>query len=157
MAVGLKAVVPLQADPTGKMRASTARDAFGSVAAVPADHTALAVMLVHEFQHSKLGAMLDLYELFDRDSHVTLRVGWRPDDRPIEGALQGTYAHLAVAEIWQGRSIREGAAQGEARRTYLQYRDWTLGAIDGLRASGALTPLGERFVDGMAAATASWT
>lgn len=154
LAVGLRAIVPLRADPAGRMRASTARDAFGAVAAARADHAALAVMLVHEFQHSKLGAVLDLFDLFDAESPVLMRVGWRPDERPIEGALQGTYAHLAVAEIWHHRAAGEG---GEAaRQTFEQYREWTLAAIDGLRGSGALTPLGEQFVDRMAVATEGW-
>src|SRR5439155_17987891 len=67
---GLRAIVPLQPDPQGDKRASTARDAFGAVAAAHTDHAALAVMVVHEFQHSKLGAVLDLYDLFDLDSPV---------------------------------------------------------------------------------------
>jgi uncharacterized protein len=150
---GLRAIVPLDADPAGMKRASTARDAFGAVAAAPSDHSALAVMLVHEFQHSKLGAVLDLYDLFDPDSTATMAVGWRPDRRPIEGALQGTYAHLSVAQMWR---VRADAGQPEARPSYLQYRDWTLAAVDGLRDSGALTPLGERFVERMAAATEDW-
>jgi uncharacterized protein len=151
---GLRAIVPLDPDPAGMKRASTARDAFGAVAAAPSDPSALAVMLVHEFQHSKLGAILDLYDLFDLDSTVTMPVGWRPDRRPIEGALQGTYAHLSVAEMWR---VRADAGQPEARPSYVQYRDWTVDAIAGLRDSGALTPLGERFVERMAAATKGWT
>lgn len=153
---GLRAIVPLAADPGGMMRASTARDAFGAVAVAPAEHPALAVMLVHEFQHSKLGALLDLYDLYDPSSQVTISVGWRPDRRPVEGALQGTYAHLAVAEIWRGRAARAGADGPAARRSYVQYRDWTLAALDDLRGCGALTPLGEHLVGRMAAATDGW-
>ncbi|BCB86212.1 hypothetical protein Psuf_035250 [Phytohabitans suffuscus] len=154
---GLRAIVPLEADATGNMRASTARDAFGAVAASFTDHRALAVMIVHEFQHSKLGAVLDLYDLYDPESTATLKVGWRPDRRPVEGALQGTYAHLAVAEIWRGRAARGGAGQEAARRTYAQYRAWTLAAVEALQDSGALTRLGEQFVERMASATENWT
>ena len=156
LTVGLRAIMPLETDPAGMKRASTARDAFGSVAVALTDPAALAVILVHEFQHSKLGAVLDVYDLFDPACPATMTVGWRPDPRPVEGALQGTYAHLAVAEIWGRRAARPGPGQDEARRTFTRYRDWTLAAVDQLRASGALTPLGERFVTRMAAATAEW-
>ncbi|GIF72921.1 FxsB family cyclophane-forming radical SAM/SPASM peptide maturase [Asanoa siamensis] len=153
---GLMAIVPLAADEGDKKRASTARDAFGSVAAAPTDPASLAVILVHEFQHSKLGAVLDMYDLFDPNSPVTMRVGWRPDERPIEGVFQGTYAHLAVAEIWGRRAARPGPDQAEAEKIVDRYRAWTLAAVDGLRGSGALTALGERFVERMAGATETW-
>lgn len=152
---GVNTVVPLKADPGGLMRASTARNAFGSVAAALAEHEALAVMLVHEFQHGKLGAVLDLCDLFE-PSAQTMRVGWRPDPRPIEGVLQGTYAHIAVADIWRARVRRGGPQDAPAEAAYRQYRDWTVEAIDGLRGSRALTPVGERLVERMAKTISEW-
>jgi uncharacterized protein len=154
---GLKAVVPLQADPTGQLRASTARHAFGAIGAAPASPEALAVMLVHEFQHGKLGAILDLYDLFDDGYRSMLRVGWREDPRPIEGVIQGTYAHLAVADIWRGRSMRQGPDGPPAYATYRQYRDWTVAGIDALRQTCALTPAGDRIVDRMADTVTAWS
>lgn len=151
---GLRAVVPLIPSGAGS-KASTARHAFGSVAATPATPDILAVLLVHEFHHGKLGALLDLVDLFDRDNPTRLYVGWREDLRPIEGVLQGTYAHLAVADVWRGRA-GAGIRRTEAEKNYLQYRDWTFAAIDTLRKSGALTELGERFVDQMAGELESW-
>jgi uncharacterized protein len=149
---GLRAIVPLEADPTGRTHAYTSRHAFGAVAAAPASPPKLAEMLVHEFQHGKLGALLDLYQLYDPRSEVKLTVGWRPDPRPVEAALQGTYAHLSVARIWHVRAHRDGGA--EAHATFRQYHDWTDDAIEQLRDSRALTPDGQRFVDRMAAALA---
>ena len=151
---GLRAVVPLIPSPAGS-KAATARHAFGSVAATPAPPDTLAVLLVHEFHHGKLGALLDLVDLFDRDNLTKLYVGWREDLRPIEGVLQGTYAHLAVADVWRGRAAG-GPRQTEAEKNYLQYRDWTFAAIDTLKKSGALTELGERFLDHMAGELESW-
>ena len=153
---GLRAVVPLTVGEGQLKRASTARDAFGSVAAAATDADSLAVILVHEFQHSKLGAVLDMFDLFDPASPVMMKVGWRPDPRPIEGVLQGTYAHLAVAEVWRRRASRPETDQTEARRIVAQYRLWIRSALDGLCDSGALTPIGERFVDQMASATEGW-
>src|SRR5690606_2570513 len=107
-------------------------------------------MLVHEVQHNKLGALLDLCDLFDRGAQVTVSVGWRPDRRPVEGALQGTYAHLALADVWRVRAARSAAPRGEAAAVFRLYRDWTVEAMAALSGTGALTPAGRRFVGQMA-------
>ena len=152
---GLRTVVPLQSDPAGALRASTARNAFGSVATAYASPEDLAVVLVHEFQHGKLGALLDLVDLFDPASQAMLRVGWRTDPRPVEGALQGVYAHAAVADVWRVRAGRDGG--GHAQDQYAKYLGWTTAAVETLRASEALTPLGLRFVDRLSETVAAWT
>ncbi|WSG03278.1 FxsB family radical SAM/SPASM domain protein [Micromonospora sp. NBC_01740] len=147
----LRAVVPLRAEPTGRFRSAAAGVAFGAVAvtAVPDDAT-LAVLLVHEVQHLKLSAVLDVCDLFDRDDTRTLRVPWRDDPRPVEGVLHGVYAHLAVADVWRHRP---GPAAGDHFR---RYRDWTDGALDALLDLGVLTAAGERFVGGMRATVDTW-
>ncbi|MEN3611057.1 FxsB family cyclophane-forming radical SAM/SPASM peptide maturase [Plantactinospora sp. ZYX-F-223] len=147
---GLRAVTPLRTDPTGRLRSATSRDAFGAVGTVAADPDALAVLLVHEFQHVKLGALLDLTVLFDRAYPGRLRVPWRDAPRPLEGALQGTYAHLAIADIWRARP---GAEAGEH---YRRYHGWTARAIDRLAGTGALTEHGQRFVRQMGETLHSW-
>jgi len=101
---------------------------------------------VHEFQHTKLGAVLDLIDLVDPNTSDRLTVGWRPDPRPIEAALQGAYAHLAIADIWRRRSERDPAL----RPRYTMYRDWTAEAIAALRAGDWLTPPGRHFTGRMA-------
>jgi uncharacterized protein len=154
--VGLRTVTPLEPDPGGLKRASTARDAFGAFGCAPAAADALAVMLVHEFQHTVLGALLDICHLYDRDDRQHLTVAWRSDPRPIEGVLQGTFAHLAVADIWRVRAERAGPGTAETAH-YRQYRDWTAAAIDALTRSDALTPAGNRFVEGMATTMATWS
>lgn len=153
LATGLSTVTPLVPDPV-TWRSATARQAFGALGiAFTPDPEILAVLLVHEFQHTKLGAVLDLIDLVDPDATALLRVGWRPDPRPAESALQGTYAHLAVADIWRLRAER--SVPGAARH-YAMYRDWTTAAVATLSASGALTATGRRFVDGLAATVEKW-
>jgi uncharacterized protein len=154
--LGLHSVTPLEAGSDGLRRASTARDAFGAFGCALAAPDALAEMLVHEFQHTVLGALLDLFDLFDRDHRRHVTVAWRTDPRPIEGALQGTFAHLAVADVWRVRSERAGADTA-ATETYRRYREWTEAGIDTLVHSNALTPVGVRFVDSMAATVATWS
>ncbi|MFG1780578.1 FxsB family cyclophane-forming radical SAM/SPASM peptide maturase [Micromonospora sp. NPDC049048] len=147
----LRAVVPLRAEPTGRFRSAAAGVAFGAVAVTPVpDDATLAVLLVHEVQHLKLSAVLDVCDLFDRADTRTLRVPWRDDPRPVEGVLHGVYAHLAVADVWRRRP--GPAAEGHFRR----YRAWTEGALDALLGLDALTATGERFVQGMRATVDGW-
>jgi uncharacterized protein len=148
----LRVLTPLVVDPAGGLRSATARQAFGAVGVAVAGPDALAVMLVHELQHMKLGAVLDLVDLYDPHDPTRLQVGWRPDPRPIEGVLQGTYAHLAVADIWRARAMMNP----DAVEPYRRYRDWTWSAIDALMANGALTGLGRRFVAGLAETVSAW-
>jgi uncharacterized protein len=154
LSAGLRAVTPLIPDPARPLQSSTARDAFGAVAATPAGPDAFATMLVHEFQHSKLGALMDLYDLLDPRFAQHINVGWRPDPRPLEGVLQGTYAHLAVCDLWLARSHRDTPQAAAAGRHFRDYRDQTAAAIDALRNSAALTLSGAVFVDAMAATLA---
>ncbi|TDC36947.1 FxsB family cyclophane-forming radical SAM/SPASM peptide maturase [Micromonospora sp. KC213] len=148
----LRAVVPVRPDPDGRQRSAAAGAAFGAVAVAPApDDAALAVLLVHEVQHLKLDAVLDVCDLFDRTDERRLTVPWRPDSRPVEGVLHGTYAHLAVADVWRSRP---GPA---AATTYRRYRDWTGAALDALLGLGALTTAGDRFVGRMRDTLDSWS
>ncbi|MBO4165119.1 FxsB family cyclophane-forming radical SAM/SPASM peptide maturase [Micromonospora antibiotica] len=147
----LRAVVPLRPDPSGRSRSAAARSAFGAVAVTPTvDAAALAVLLVHEVQHLKLDAILDVCDLFDPADARRLRVPWRDDPRPVEGALHGVYAHLAVADVWRHRPGAEAAAH------HRRYREWTDGTVDALLDLGSLTADGQRFVQRMRATLDDW-
>ena len=88
--MALRSVVPLLCDAMGSQRSSAARNAFGAVAVTPvANADQLAALLVHEVQHLKLGALLDLCDLVDPANPVLLNVDWRADPRPAEATLQG--------------------------------------------------------------------
>jgi uncharacterized protein len=151
LAAGLRTVTPLSAGPAGRDVSATARHAFGAVAvAFPDDHATLALLLIHEFQHVKLGAVLDLYDLYDVTDTRLFHAPWRDDPRPLEGLLQGTYAHVAVTDFWRAR--RRATVGSEAEAAEAQFARWgaqTAGAIEDLAASGSMTPLGEQFIDGM--------
>ena len=151
LAAGLSVLMPLSAGPDGRDVSATARHAFGAVAvALPADPVTLALLLIHEFQHVKLGAVLDLYDLYDPTDGRLFRAPWRDDLRPLEGLLQGTYAHLAVTDFWRVRQeVTTGAAAEAAGKRFAYWRDHTRDAIETLASSGSLTPLGALFVDEM--------
>jgi uncharacterized protein len=81
--------------------------------ALPEDGETLALLLIHEFQHVKPGAMLDLFELCDPVAAGRLFYApWRDDPRPVEALLQGTYAHVGVTDYWRARRHR---AEGPSR------------------------------------------
>ncbi|MEU8019721.1 FxsB family cyclophane-forming radical SAM/SPASM peptide maturase [Micromonospora parva] len=141
---GLRAVVPLAPDPARPLRSATARHAFGAVAVTPhPDPETLAVLLVHEWQHAKLGAVLDLYDLVEPDQGTRIRVPWRPDPRPPEGVLQGVYAHLAVTQVWRSRADTDDP---DASAHAAHFQAWTRDGVEALLASRSLTAAGERFV-----------
>ncbi len=153
---GLRSVVPMRTRSPGHDRSGTARRAFGAVAlALPDDTDALAALLLHEMQHVKLAALGDLIDLFDRADRRRFPVSWRADPRPVEGVLHGTYAHLAVAELWRSRAMRRPA--GQARHRFRMYRSWVEEAIEALLNAGALTPEGKRFVNGMRDTVGAWS
>jgi uncharacterized protein len=151
LAAGLTTVTPLMAAPEGRHISAAARQAFGAVAAaLPADPVILALLLIHEFQHVKLGAVLDLYDLFDLSDQRLYHAPWREDKRPIEGLLQGTYAHLAVTDFWRARQRAAiGPVAEEAGKQFTRWRAHTAAAIETLSDSGSLTSLGAQFVDEM--------
>lgn len=146
LAVGLRSITPLL-PVTGRNVSDTSRHAFGAMAiALPESAEDLALLLIHEIQHAKLGALLDMYGLVDPAHDGLYQVAWRPDPRPAEAALQGAYAHLAVAEFWSRRTGEKAAEQT---------RHWwsaSVAALDAVMAGDGLTPLGLRFAAAMRSA-----
>ncbi|RKT16366.1 uncharacterized protein BX285_0701 [Streptomyces sp. 1114.5] len=158
---GLTTITPLRPGPAGRDVSSAARQAYGAVGiARPATAPTLALLLAHEFQHVKLGAVLDLTDLYDRTDSALYFAPWRPDPRPLEGLLQGTYAHLAVTEYWGTRTLTYDGLPGEAadraRAQFALWRRYTAEAVERLAESGALTGTGLRFTDGMRTTVAPW-
>ncbi|MFF3687007.1 FxsB family cyclophane-forming radical SAM/SPASM peptide maturase [Streptomyces sp. NPDC002187] len=152
LAAGLRAVTPLVAPP-GHVVAETSRHAFGAFGvALPSSTEELALLLIHEFQHVKLGALQDMYDLLGAHGgrHT---VAWRPDARPLNAVLQGAYAHLAVADVWRRRAVRVGRASDTYDAAWLA--EYWCGAvrdaIDTLAGAGEPTGVGERLLAGMRA------
>ncbi|WP_239109049.1 FxsB family cyclophane-forming radical SAM/SPASM peptide maturase [Microbispora siamensis] len=153
---GLTTLVPLDPPAGGGSASSAARNAFGAVAvAPPADPATLALLLVHEFQHVKLGAVLDLVDLCDPTHTGLYYAPWRRESpRPLEALLQGVYAHLAVTDFWRVRRHRSEDGPGEVQ--FALWREQTARAIGDLDGSGGLTPLGARFVSGIRRTLEPW-
>lgn len=155
---GLTTLVPLSVPAAGDYSASS-RDAFGAIGlALPHGADLLALLLIHEWQHVRMWAVYDLYDLFDPEDRRLYYAAWRPDPRPLSGLLQGTYAHVGVTDFWR---IRRQAAsdpqdRDEAAAQFARWRQMTAEAIDTMAGSGAMTPIGARFLDGMRTTLEPW-
>ena len=158
VAAALTTLLPLANDVAGREISAAARQAFGAVAAArPAGGADLALLIIHEFQHVKLGALTDMFDLCDRSDQRAFFAPWREDPRPLGALLQGTYAHIAVTDYWRGRRhMVTGPDALAAAELFARWRMMTAEAIETLAGSGALTPLGARFVDGMRATVQPW-
>jgi len=158
IAAGLSTITPLAAAAEGHEISATARQAPGAIAAaLPGTPDLLALLILHEFQHVKMGAVLDAYDLYDESDGRLFYAPWRNDPRPFEGLLQGTYAHIAVTDFWRTHRTRlEGPAAEAAEAHFARWRLHTAEAVEVLADSGSLTPLGTRFIDGMRATVTPW-
>ncbi|MBA9004376.1 HEXXH motif domain-containing protein [Thermomonospora cellulosilytica] len=155
IATGLTALVPLTPR-SGKALGATAAEALGAVALTPPeDPLLLAESLVHEFQHVKLSALLEVVPLTTAGPRECFYSPWRSDPRPFEGLLQGAYASLGITDFWGvQREVMTGNDAGYADHAFVLWREQTLNTVDFLAGSGLLTEAGERFVAGMRSALA---
>ncbi|GAA2128763.1 HEXXH motif domain-containing protein [Actinomadura napierensis] len=147
----LRVLVPMRPASGGEQTSATFYDSLGAVGtSLPPDALSFAVTLVHEMQHTKLTALLDLLPLTMPDGEERYYAPWREDPRPLSGLLQGAYAHLGIAAFWSRQRLVE---QGDSRdRAHLEFARWRAGATRAARiiaGSGRLTPAGVRFVDEM--------
>jgi HEXXH motif-containing protein len=142
-AVGLRALVPLQREGNSSALSATIRHVFGVFGLTrPATAADFAITLVHEYQHSKLSALLDIAQLSDPADSRRYFAPWRTDPRPLAGLLQGVYAFAGVADTW--RALR--AAVPEAEQHFADVRLQVDRSLTSLETSDSLTPTGEHFV-----------
>lgn len=157
----IRRIVPwpgrLENGPVAGLSASTA-DAFGSmVVARPPDGAALAETMVHEFQHSKLGALLHLFAMLDDDREEEYYAPWRPDPRHLPGLLHGAYAFVGVAGFWRDR-IGDRAADplDLAPFRFALRRLQTRTVLRTLATRAGLTGPGRRLVAGLTRTVDGW-
>jgi uncharacterized protein len=158
LAAGPSTIMPMANDEPSREISAAARQAFGAIgAALPLDAGTLALLMIHEFQHVKLGAILDLFDLCDHSDRRLFYAPRRPDPRPLEALLQGTYAYVAVTDFWRARRhYLSGSEAQAAAAKFALWRMHTADAIETLAASGSLTPLGIHFAEGMHATVTPW-
>ena len=138
---------------------ATSRATFGCVAlSCPKDGQALALALIHEVQHAKLAALIDLVALVRPNTQELYYAPWRDDPRPAEPLLHGTYAHLGVAGFWRKqRHVDPGMRDNLlAHAEYVRWRDGAVEAANTLSQCPDLTILGHNFVEGIHETLRSW-
>lgn len=153
----LDAIVPLAAPAAGTISAAS-RVAAGAIGvSIPDDPVELALLLVHEVQHMKLGELLDLVDLHATSGPARHHAPWRGDPRPVGALFQGVYAHLGVADFWRLRRLHTtGPAARRAEYEFAYWYEQTRRAADTLAASGELTEDGARFVAGIIETMEDW-
>jgi HEXXH motif-containing protein len=158
LAAGLVTVVPLHSERPNVGMNVTSMDAFGAVALTPPpDGHALALGLLHEFQHAKLGALLNVVPLYHHDDRPRFYAPWRDDPRPLGAALQGVYAFVGVTDFWRcQRRVLTGARAHLAEAEFVRWRDRVWRTFLELESSGGFTPVGERFLAGLRDTQERW-
>ncbi|MGW1817274.1 HEXXH motif domain-containing protein [Streptomyces sp. NPDC002125] len=143
--------------PAEGLSASTG-DAFASmVIARPRDGLALAETLVHEFQHSKLGALLHLFPLLDDDRSELHYAPWRADPRHLPGLLHGAYAFVGVTGFWRQRiGATETGPDGKAPFLFAMRRLQTRMVLRTLATRATLTGPGLRLVTRLSETVDAW-
>ena len=130
---GLMSITPLAGGDAGDVRSATSPEAFGGLATtIPRDGMEFAVVMVREFQHSKLSALAALAPL------------WR--SRPACALLHGVYALTAVAALWRDVKTVETTRE-QATKEFAFVRAQLRRALDGLAPGDpGLTAAGRRLV-----------
>jgi HEXXH motif-containing protein len=143
LAAGLQTLIPLRQEDARTARSATIRHAFGAFGLTrPTTAAEFAVTLVHEFQHSKLSALLDMEQLTDPDDQARYFAPWRTDPRPLSGLVQGVYAFAGVADTWQG--LRAAPDVGPVAETHFaEARLQVHHGLLSIERSGALTTRGK--------------
>lgn len=125
--------------------AASSAASFGAIrAAMPETPAAMAETLLHELQHSKLNALLDLVPLQQPGEDRLCYAPWRQDPRPLSGLLHGIYAFVGVTEYWyrQWQSHPGATAAFELAHHQEQVRE----AVRALGSTPELTSEGARFL-----------
>lgn len=146
IAATVRTITPLPHEERFRPLSASGAEAFGGMLlSEPDDALQLAVTLVHEVQHQKLGALLHLFTLFEDGRGLRGYAPWRDDPRPVGGLVQGVYAFAGITAFW--RTHRAAAAAGPlAEFEFALWRRQTLRVLATLRGSAQLTDDGRTFV-----------
>ncbi|RAG83820.1 HEXXH motif domain-containing protein [Streptacidiphilus pinicola] len=156
----VRCIVPWNVDaapglPSAADYSASTGDAFGAmIVALPQDGASLAATMVHEFQHSKLGALLHLFPLLEDSGREEFYAPWRSDPRHVTGLLHGAYAFTGVAGFWREHHARTGSPEAAFR--FAQRRLQARLVTRTLSTRAQLTPVGRRLVRGLTRTLDGW-
>jgi len=158
IAAVVRALVPLARPAPMRPVSSTAASAFGAIAlSLPDDALTMAEVLVHEFQHGVLSAVMDIVPLIDSGDSLPTYAPWREDARPVGSLVHGLFAHLGMARFWHHQ--RGSGSADEQLRADVEFARWrTLltEAAEVLASAGVLTEYGEEFLSAVRSVLTGW-
>ncbi|MCY1144348.1 HEXXH motif domain-containing protein [Actinoplanes sp. Pm04-4] len=155
MAPGIVSLVPLSDRDGAEARSASTGEAFGSVlVSEPGDSLSLAVALIHEFAHIRLGGLLHLLPVTSGGEEEILYAPWRDDPRPLPGLIQGIFAFVNICDFWRMHNAAQPGPGGEFE--YALSREQARQALGVAAGSAALTPLGRRLIAGLGERVAGW-
>jgi hypothetical protein len=106
----------------------------------------MAATMIHEAQHSRLGATHDLVPLYWGNTKTLYLSPWRNDPRPLAGLVHGVYAFHGVADFWSREWPEAGPGAGlQYARTVRQLQ----AGIEVLDGADDLTPTGTALVSAL--------
>lgn len=161
-------LTPTSARERFRPRSVTSGDAFGGIeASEPDDAVQLAVTLVHEFQHTKLGGLLHLTPLLTHGSEESgtpsdesgtelWYAPWRDDPRPLEGLLQGIYAFVGITRFWRAHRTATPAQAAMAHFEFALWRAHVATAMEQIHRHPRFTPLGAALLGTLRDHCADW-
>lgn len=159
-AAGVFSLTPTPARERLWPRSVTSGDAFGGIeASEPDDAVQLAVTLVHEFQHTKLGGLLHLTPLLTDSADASTELWyapWRDDPRPLDGLLQGIYAFVGIARFWRAHREEADAQKAIAHFEFALWRTHVATALEQVHRHPRRTPLGAALLDTLRGHCAQW-
>lgn len=157
---GLLSLTPGSARERFRPRSVTAGDAFGGIeSSEPDDAVQLAVTLIHEFQHTKLGGLLHLTPLLTQETAEVPELWyapWRDDPRPLDGLMQGIYAFVGIARFWRTHRLASGAATPMAHFEFALWRGHVTTALRQVHRHARLTPVGAQLLDRLYTLCTRW-
>lgn len=144
---GLHVAVPLAMGSERPGASVSSAQQCGSMALTePADPAAFAAIMIHEWAHSELDALMTFRPLYDlAKDPPRYFAAWRPDPRPLGGVLHGLFAFLAVAETWAGLRAHPAWAN-RAITEFAVAREQLAVTLDALATPDQLTDSGVRFI-----------
>jgi HEXXH motif-containing protein len=155
IAAGLRSIAPLASDGGSSTRSASTGEAFGGIMlSEPPDAVTMAVTLVHEYQHTKLGALMHLVKLSREDGHL-FRAPWRDDPRPLSGLLHGIVAFVGIAAFFRRQSMSNVDSEAMTLE-YAYARIQVDEALQAARFAPGLTDAGVTLIEALIARCGRW-
>ncbi|MFI5894685.1 HEXXH motif domain-containing protein [Actinoplanes sp. NPDC051513] len=157
IAAGVTSLVPLPVGEGWDTRSASSGDAFGAImCSLPPEAVTMAVSLVHESMHIKLGGLMHVEVLTRGPGKSCLYAPWRDDPRPADGLLQGIYAFSGIAAFWRVERLATGELDGLGDFEFAYARAQAREALGIASVDGELTEIGHRFTARLADEMDSW-